>query len=454
MAKARPGGTARLGRVVVAAMSEPSLPTLERRGWMLSGLRALQMASGLLGHLLLLARWSPHPQTDAFLILSNVPWLPIALLLVGGLDMALPAAYHRAGRTGREARRTFMAQVGTFTLLGAVAAAGIGGVGVILGGARLGLPPRLRRMMGMLLGATVLPSVLLILGQGLLIAHDRLVTARWISGVQSVLTVVGYGLLPVETPAVALSLTTTGAAVGALLLTLSVTRPLRATIRQTASALVHAGLRPLQPEIPRLIAALLSLSAAAGLAQLQRLVERTALLSLEPGTITAFVTAERVWDVTLALIVAAGVMPAYARWTRAGDPTPGLLRWTLRRTLALTGIATLIGGSAAFWAWRGFTGPLSWSVGARVVQLILVLLPRFFLVSSLQPLIFNHYAKGTPWYPVWGSALGLLVLAGSAFVVIPRWGLPGLAVVTTAGALPGWAVLGLHAYRKGQVCES
>lgn len=435
-------------------MSEPPLPTLERRGWTLSGLRALQMASGLLGHLLLLTRWSPHPQTDAFLILSHVPWLPIALLLVGGLDMALPAAYHRAGRAGREARRTFMAQVGTLTLLGTVAAAGIGGAGVILGGARLGLPPRLRRMMGMLLGATVLPSVLLILGQGLLIAHDRLVTARWISGVQSVLTVAGYGLLAVKAPGLALSLTTAGAATGALLLTLIVAQPLRATIRQTASALLHARLRTLHPEIPRLIAALLSLSAAAGLAQLQRLVERTALLSLEPGTITAFVTAERVWDVALALIVAAGVMPAYARWTRNGESAPGLLRWVLRRTLALTGIATLIGGSTALWAWHAFTGLYPWSSGVRVAQLILVLLPRFFLVSSLQPLIFHHYAKGTPWYPVWGAALGLLVLAASAFVVVPRWGLYGLTAVATATVLPGWVVLGLHAYRKEQGCRS
>jgi peptidoglycan biosynthesis protein MviN/MurJ (putative lipid II flippase) len=438
----------------MATMSEPSLPTLGRRGWTLAGLRVLQVGSGLLGHLLLLTRWSPHPQTDAYLILSHIPWLPISLLLVGGLDMALPVAYHRAGRAGREARRTFMAQVGALVLLGAVAAAGIGGAGVILGGARLGLPPRLRRMMGMLLGATVLPSVLLILGQGLLIAHDRLVTARWISGVQSALTVAGYGLLSAEAPAVALSLTTAGAAVGALLLTLIVTHPLRATIRQTASALLHARLRPLQPEIPRLIAALLSLSAAAALARLQRLIERTALLSLEPGTITAFATAERIWDVTLALIVAAGVMPAYARWTRAGEPTPGLLRWALRRTLALTGLATLAGGSAALWALRGFAGPLPWPGGARVAQLVLVLLPRFFLVSSLQPLIFNHYAKGTPWYPVWGSALGLLVLAGGAFLVIPRWGLPGLAAVTSASPLPGWVILGVHAYRKGRGCES
>jgi peptidoglycan biosynthesis protein MviN/MurJ (putative lipid II flippase) len=71
----------------------------------------------------------------------------------------------------------------------------------------------------------------------------------------------------------------------------------------------------------------------------------------------------------------------------------------------------------------------------------LVLLPRFVLVSGAQPLILKHYASGTPWYPVVGAALGLVVLVIGVLALVPRYDLAGFMLATTASAIPGWLVL-------------
>jgi peptidoglycan biosynthesis protein MviN/MurJ (putative lipid II flippase) len=78
----------------------------------------------------------------------------------------------------------------------------------------------------------------------------------------------------------------------------------------------------------------------------------------------------------------------------------------------------------------------------------LVLLPRFMLVSAIQPLVLKHYASGTPWYPVIGAALGVGVFAVGALTIIPRYGLPGVTLAAAASAIPGWLVLGWREWRR------
>ncbi len=101
---------------------------LGRRGGTLALIQMVQVGSGLIGQVLLLARWSPDEQTDLFLLLSGVPWLVSAALLVSGLEMAFPAAYHRALVAGGEPEaRRLLARVQRLSVWASFAAAGISG---------------------------------------------------------------------------------------------------------------------------------------------------------------------------------------------------------------------------------------------------------------------------------------------------------------------------------------
>ncbi len=433
-------------------MSSTVAGELRRQAHALLGLRGVQVLSGLLGQLLLLGRWSPHSETDAFLTLSRVPWLLLSLLLVSGLDLALPAAYHRAAARGAGSRRALLVQVLGLILLAAGVASLLTGAGVMLGGAHLGLARSVRAPLALLWAATIPPLVLTLFGQGVLIARERLVAARWVLVVQSVLTLAGYALLPPASGGTGLAGITLLAALGGLSVTLSLLRPARP---ETWRRLSHGRPRNLHPEVPRLLGALLSLGAAAALVHIQGLLEQTALLSLGPGGVTAFVAAAHGWEVALTLVVAGGVLPAYARWAQESAARPGdLLRWTLLRALALTGAAALLGGGALWMVRRqSFIAALGLDL-APVAAFGLALLPRFVLLGALQPLIYRHYARGTPWMPVLGTGLGIPLLAAGAFTLIPRWGLRGVAVATTLGVLPGWAVLGCATLRERRRCAS
>jgi hypothetical protein len=453
--------------VVVAAVREGEAAGSDQRGGQLAALRALQMGCGLWGQWLLLARWSPHAQTDAFLVLSAVPWLLLALLLVGGLDMALPAAYHRATRHGEKSRGKLVAQVLALTLAGAVVASLAGGIVVTVAGRRLGLSPGSGAVSGASLGALALPSALVVLGRGLLVARDRLLAARGIA--QSALTAAGYALAP-GSPGIALPLVTLGAAAGAALATLYLVRGdlisvweelaglfQNASTDETEGKPVHAlksllaprsMRRALHPEVPRLVAGLLSLGAAAALLHAQGLIERAAVQTLGEGEVAAFAGAARLWDAALALVVAGGVMPLYPRWAR-GEGTE--VDRAMRRTLALTLTTAALGGGMALVVQARLGG--AWPAGAQALRWTLLLLPRFVLLGALQPLILRHYAQGTPWVPVAGSALGALVLL-AAPALVSRWGHAGMGAAAAASVLPGWLVLGLRAGRKAPRCAS
>jgi peptidoglycan biosynthesis protein MviN/MurJ (putative lipid II flippase) len=412
---------------------------LAARGRTLAALQALQVGSGLAGQLVLLARWSPDIQTDLFLLLSGVPWVASAAVLITGLELALPAAIHRARAAGGDpAVRHLVRRVARLSVLASALAALLSG-GIVAGWAAAdGLSPNLSAWMGAAMGAQVIPAALAGLWRGVLIAGDRLVRARITLLAGSLLTVAGYGLLP-GPAARALPLT----ALGAVLLGAA----LAAWYTRAGTPVDPPDVTPPPHTIPLtpLLRALVALSAAAGLAHLQTLIERAAVRPLATGAVTALTVAGRGWEAVIAVIVAAAVMPAYPRWADAhahqDRATVRALRaWSLRRAVALSVIAAAgIGAAVAV----GLAAPPlhTWASGEQAGRMALVLLPRFVLVSSLQPLILKHYAAGTPWWPVLGSALGVGVLAFGAWTVIPCWELPGVALVTALSVLPGWGVL-------------
>jgi hypothetical protein len=451
-----------MGCVVVAQIK---LPQFKSRGWFselgtqggrLGLLQVLQIGTGMIGQAVLLARWSPDAQTDLFLLLSAVPWLMSAATLVGGLEMALPAAHQRALRSGDAAGvQQFAGQVTLLSGLAGTLAALASGALVASTTALAGLGPGLSLWMGVALGGQVIPAALGGLWRGALVARDRLIRARLTTLVGSIVTATGYALLPGQ-PAVALPLTAFIAAVLSALLAWRFGRDL---LRPAPRALRHplSSMRQLHPEIIPLTRALAALAVAAGLVHLQALIERAMVLPLGTGAVTSLAVAGRAWDAALTVVVAAGVMPAYAKWAGGLAEAGQLLRWSMSRTLLLSLAAAGALGTAALLltAWLADSNRgVGWASGAQAAQMALALLPRFVLLSNIQPLVMKHYARGTPWHPVLGAALGLVVIGIGALVLVPRWQLMGVSLATMAGVLPGWVYLVWREWREGRSCTS
>jgi peptidoglycan biosynthesis protein MviN/MurJ (putative lipid II flippase) len=447
-----------MGRLVVAQVNGlPSAPRrwltgLDARGGGLALFQALHIGVGLVGQLLLLVRWSPHAQTDLFLLLSGVPWLVSAATLIGGLEMALPAAIHRAQATeGEPGVRRLVTQVAGLGSAAALAAALVAGLLVGSWAARSGLEPGLGLWMGFALGGQVLPFALAGVWRGVLVARDRLIRARLTFLVGSLLTAAGYALLP-RLPALSLPLVALAASTLTALLAWTLSR-------SEVSPRELWRWRPLLPEASRMLPALVALGAAAGLVHLHSLIVRAAVLPLGTGRVTALTVAERLWDAVLTIVVAAAVAPAFPRWAESqarGQTARArrLLRWSLTRTAVLSLVAAGVLGAAALVAGPLFERRMGWRAGAQVVEMVLALLPRFVLLCNVQPLVMKHYARGTPWHPVLGAALGILVVGVGALTAIPRWGLGGVALTAAAGVLPGGLYLGWREWREGRLCAS
>lgn len=442
----------------------PLTPAGERQGLWLGALRAAQIGSGLAGQVLLLTRWSPHGQTDLFLVLSGVPWLVSAALLIGSVEMAFPAVYQRVLTDSDEVGAArFTRQVAALLGVAGVGAAWLSGVLVAHWAARAGLSGALTLWWGLTLGGQVLPAVLGGLWRGLLTARARLVPVQLALLTGSLVTVAGYALLP-PPPALALPLAT-------LLATLTSTalawhwahgwtqpaRPLprwrfwggpreRGALTSGSGAARFPPAGAADSPVGRLGRALIALSVAAGLVQAQTLVERLMVRPLGAGTVAAFAFAVRGWEAVQAVLVAALVMPAFPHWAeQAAHGERVAAHRLLRRALKQIGAGSLCAGAGvALAAWLvapWLESALGWSTGAQAARLAVALTPRFVLLSAIQPLVLKQYAQGTPWRPVIGAALGVAVLGLGALWLVPRWGVPALALTTALSVLPGWGYL-------------
>ncbi len=403
-----------------------SLERLNRHSRQLMLLQVGQIGIGILSQLILLARWSPHPETDLFLIVSGIPWLVSAALLISGLEMVLPAACHRTDDTDN-----FLNLLLAITLIIALAASFISGGIIFMLAQQADLPTVTSLGMGALLGFQILPTALTWLGRGVLVAREQLSAARMTLFIGSLVTAMGYVLLEGR-PALMLSAVTCGAAVIAAGWAWRWCSGLRFNFNRSL-------LRQFSPDLKILGRAMAGISVAAGLVHLQLLVERGAILALGTGYVAAFNVAGRGYEALMALAVSGFVMPAYPHWAKNADARR-LLGWSFKRVV---GLGTLLSLAAALFALLMLTLLENrWTAGRQTAQAILILLPRFWLLTSLQPLILKYFAQGNTWPPVVGSLLGIAIMAGGAVIFLPQAGLWGMAILSTGSVVPGWIVLG------------
>lgn len=419
----------RLGMAPVRGMLDPGR-SLGQRGLSVAAIQGLQIGTGLLGQLVLLLRWSPHFQTDLVLSLSSLPWLVSAAALLTGLEMALPAAINRtlAQRDQLEADR-MVEQAGRLSLAVSTLAALVSG-GIITGWAiSAGLPTSLALWMGAAMGGQAIPGAMAGFWRGLLLTNDRLIRLRLGYLAASVVTLLGYAILP-GPPALALPLTLLCAALVLALVTRLFSRDLFPPRQGTP-------LRPLESGTVTLLPALVALAAASGLVHLQALIERSAAMHLSTGTATALTAVSRGWDALVLLITAGCVMPVYARWSE-GDRSSNWLQWSFSRTLLWSVLASTAVAAALVVARSWLQG---WLAGGQAAQIVLALLPRFLLLAAVQPLVIKNYAQGTPWQPIIGSAVGLLLLLVFLRPLVGTWGIWGLGAGTALSVIPGLCYL-------------
>lgn len=407
-------------------MASVDTQQVNRHSRQLMLLQVGQIGIGILSQFILLARWSPHPETDLFLVVSGVPWLVSAALLISGLEMALPATYHRTDDTSH-----FLNLLFAITLIIALVASFISGGVIFILAQQADLPTVSSLSMGALLGFQILPTALTWLGRGVLVAREQLSAARMTLFIGSLVTAMGYLLLGGR-PALTLSAVTFGAVVIAAGWAWYFCGGLGFNINRSL-------FQQFLPELKILGKAMAGISAAAGLVHLQLLIERGAILSLGTGYVTAFNVAGRGYEALMALAVSGFVMPAYPHWAKNTDARR-LLGWSFKRVVMLS---TLLSLGAAIFALITFTVLENrWTAGRQTAQAILVLLPRFWLLTNLQPLILKHFAQGNTWPPVIGSLLGIGVMAGGAVIFLPQAGLWGMAILVTGSVVPGWIILG------------
>ncbi|MBI5928156.1 MAG: hypothetical protein HY862_02520 [Chloroflexi bacterium] len=390
-----------------------------------------QIGIGVLSQIILLARWSPHPETDLFLVVSGIPWLVSAALLISGLEMALPSAYHHVTEV-----ESFLSLLLALTIIIALVAALFSGSIIFVLAQQNGLPLMTSLVMGALLGFQIVPTALTWLGRGVLVAREQLSAARVTLLMGSFMTLGGYAVIPGH-PAIALPVVTIGAALWTAVVTWRFCGGLGLQINRSLLTRYTA-------ELKLLGRAVTGISVAAGLVHLQLLVERTAILLLGTGYVAAFNVAGRGYEALMALVVSGFVMPAYPHWAKNAESRQ-LLGWSLKWVVGLGAILSLGVVVVAIFTLTVLEG--RWTAGRQTMQAVLVLLPRFWLLTSLQPLILKHFAQGETWPPVIGSLLGIGIIGGGAVILLPQAGLVGLALLAIGSVAPGWIILG---WREGR----
>jgi hypothetical protein len=426
-------------------------------GCLLAAIQALQLLIGLLGQFWLLSRWAQQPGTDSFVLLSGIPWIAASALLVSGLDDCLPAILNQSataqgtaaqGTAVRQSR--LIAQITGFTIFLSLLAALASGAVIGLWATRLGIPTRHALLMGAALGAQVLPFGLSTLWHGYLTTRDRVVWARLPLLTGSIATALGT-LVARGAPTVVLPAITFSATLATMLATWAFTK---AEARELPGprAIFAATLEPWEPEILHLLANLVAAGIAAALIHVEALLLRSSVGALGVGSVTALSLAQRGWDAVMSLVIAAGIMPFYPEWSMGFAMTPfSTMSSVLRRSwgFTLAGAALVAGGLYLF-------GPALSRANPALVQAIALtwaLLPRFILLSGIQPLVLRHFAAGEPWHPVLSSAAGLAVLALALGLAAPRWGIEGLALAAALATVPGWLYLGWRIRRQERLCR-
>lgn len=185
----------------------------------------------------------------------------------------------------------------------------------------------------------------------------------------------------------------------------------------------------------------------AGVYQISRFIDLFFIATLPDKSITFLAMADRLNQLPLGIIgIALGtaILPSLSRFIANDDSREAFRLQSNAVELALlltlpAAVALFVTGGAftrAFYTGGAYTLADSMATGA-VVSGLVVGLPAYVLVKVLVP---NFFARKDTRTPVYTAAGGLAVNVAANFVLVPRFGVVGLAL---GGAIGAWTNCGL-----------
>ena len=194
----------------------------------------------------------------------------------------------------------------------------------------------------------------------------------------------------------------------------------------------------------------------AGIYQISRFIDLFFIATLPDKSITYLAMADRLNQLPLGIIgIALGtaILPALSRFVAQGDRDSAFRLQSNAVELAMlltipAAVALFVAGPAitsAFYVGGQYSAADGLATGAVVGGLV-VGLPAYVLVKVLVP---NFFARKDTRTPVWTAAGSLVINVALNLLLIPRFGIVGLAL---AGSIAAWCnVAALYAilHRKG-----
>ena len=213
----------------------------------------------------------------------------------------------------------------------------------------------------------------------------------------------------------------------------------------------------LTPEVKRLGLLILPATFGAGVYQISQFVDTFFATSLAQGSLTLLKYADRLNQMPLGIVgIALGtaILPMLARHIQGGDKA-GAQRLQanaveIATLLTLPAAAALAICAPAFVTAFFVGGKMTEANGAVMADIVVALvagLPSYVLVKVFQPAFFSREDTRTP---VWVAAGALIVNIGINIVVVPRFGIVGLAAATaftsTLNVLTLYAILQMRGW--------
>jgi putative peptidoglycan lipid II flippase len=194
----------------------------------------------------------------------------------------------------------------------------------------------------------------------------------------------------------------------------------------------------------------------AGVYQISRFIDLAFIRGLPDGSLTYMAMADRWNQLPLGIIgIALGtaILPALSRYiSKAEDEEAVRLQANaIELAMLLTlpcAVALFITGFAfvkAFMEGQAFT-PEDAAITGEVTAALVVGLPAYVLVKVLTP---NFFARRDTKTPVYTAGASLIVTVALNFLLVPRFGVVGLALAGALGAWVNIALLGTVLARRG-----
>lgn len=219
---------------------------------------------------------------------------------------------------------------------------------------------------------------------------------------------------------------------------------------------LHLHVPRLTPEVKRLGMLILPATFGAGVYQISQFVDTFFATSLPQGSLTLLKYADRLNQMPLGIVgIALGtaILPMLARHIQTNNHAEAQRLQTnaveMALLLTLPAAAALAVCSPAFVTAFFVGGKMTGADGAMMAQIVVALvigLPSYVLVKVFQPAFFSREDTRTP---VWVAAFALILNIGINFIVVPRYGIIGLAGATAFTATLNVMLLYTLLHRRG-----